>query len=233
MKTMPRPLLTKRFTDAVDFALVAHAAQVRKGTSIPYLSHVLAVASLVIEHQGSEDAAIAAVLHDVPEDAGGEAMLEQIRARFGDAVAEIVAGCTDTFDDPKPPWKPRKEKYIEHLARVENVHTCLVSSADKLHNARAILHDLRAANDVSSVWNRFTVAEPCIGWYYGTLEKVLSDKLGETDGKEIIIELHHVLNAIAAISGSSQFGDGLANGRKEAPCPANCYDEQKQTASVP
>jgi hypothetical protein len=115
MGAIPRPLLTNRFTDAIDFALVAHCAQVRKGTRIPYLSHLLAVASLVIEHDGDEDAAIAAVLHDAPEDQGGYAMVEQIRARFGDGVANIVVACTDTFESPKPDWPPRKTKYVEHL----------------------------------------------------------------------------------------------------------------------
>ena len=109
MTSTPNPVLTQRFSDAVAFALVVHSAQVRKGTSIPYLSHLLAVASLVIEHGGSEDAAIAAVLHDAPEDRGERAMLAQIAARFGPEVERIVEGCTDTFEKNKPEYSRRKQ----------------------------------------------------------------------------------------------------------------------------
>jgi (p)ppGpp synthase/HD superfamily hydrolase len=220
MSVTPRPLLTNRFAEAVDFALVAHAAQVRKGTSIPYLSHVLAVASLVIEHNGTEDAAIAGVLHDVPEDAGGLAMLEQIRARFGKGVASIVDGCTDTFQDPKPKWRPRKEKYLAHLAAEKNVQTCLVSAADKLHNARAILHDLRGTKDRGGVWRRFSASADAIGWYYGSLQRILAVRLAEHDGKEIVMELELALDAIAALPDCEPFGTGLHAGRDGRPCPS-------------
>ena len=177
MGDIPRPLLTNRFTEAIDFALVAHCAQVRKGTRIPYLSHLLAVASLVIEHDGDEDAAIAAVLHDAPEDQGGQAMVEQIRARFGAGVADIVVACTDTFESPKPAWPPRKTKYVEHLAAGASTEACIVSAADKLHNARAILHDLRGSDDHAAFWKRFGSSPTQIGWYYGRLERALDGRL--------------------------------------------------------
>ena len=216
MEKMPSPLLTDRFTAAVDFALVVHAAQVRKGTAIPYLSHLLAVASLVIEHDGTEDAAIAALLHDAAEDAGGHAMLAQVRARFGDGVAAIVASCTDTFEAKKPDWGPRKARYVEHLAAERNVEACLVSAADKLHNARAILHDLRAASDPQSVWGRFKAPRDAQGWYFGRLERALGERLAAHDGREIAMELGHALDAIAALPGSDPFGAGLALGREGA-----------------
>lgn len=219
MEKMPSPLLTDRFTAAVDFALVVHAAQVRKGTAIPYLSHLLAVASLVIEHDGTEDAAIAALLHDAAEDAGGHAMLAQVRARFGEHVAAIVASCTDTFEEPKPKWGPRKARYVEHLAAEQNVEACLVSAADKLHNARAILHDLRAASDPQSVWGRFTAPRDAQGWYFGRLQRALGERLAAHDGREIVVELRHALDAIAALPGSDPFGAGLALGRKGAHGP--------------
>lgn len=216
---LPSPLLTDRFTAAVDFALVVHAAQVRKGTAIPYLSHLLAVASLVIEHDGTEDAAIAALLHDAAEDRGGHPMLAQVRARFGDDVAAIVASCTDTFEEPKPKWGPRKEEYLAHLAQETNVQACLVSAADKLHNARAILHDLRAAADPQSVWRRFSADRRAQGWYFGRLEHALGERLAGHDGREIVMELRHALNAIAALPGSDPFGAGLAQGRDGVKWP--------------
>lgn len=216
MEKLPSPLLTDRFTAAVDFALVVHAAQVRKGTAIPYLSHLLAVASLVIEHDGTEDAAIAALLHDAAEDAGGHAMLAQVRARFGEGVAAIVESCTDTFEAEKPDWDRRKEDYLGHLAAESNVQACLVSAADKLHNARAILHDLRAAADPDAVWGRFRAGRRAQGWYFGRLERVLTEKLAAHDGREILVELRHALDAIAALPGSDPFGAGLAQGRDGA-----------------
>jgi len=219
MGDIPSPLLTNRFTDAIDFALVAHCAQVRKGTRIPYLSHLLAVASLVIEHDGDEDAAIAAVLHDAPEDQGGWAMVEQIRARFGEGVATIVEACTDTFDQPKPDWPPRKMKYVQHITDDASLGACLVSAADKLHNARAILHDLRATDDHPSFWARFGSPPKQIGWYYGRLERALGARLAAHDGSEMVMELTHALDAIAAIPDSDAFGHGLKLGRSGNACP--------------
>jgi (p)ppGpp synthase/HD superfamily hydrolase len=108
--------LTARFDSAVAYARTIHAEQVRKGTSIAYLAHLLSVAALVIKDVTTdEDLVIGALLHDAAEDCGGRPRLEDIRARFGDAVAAVVEGCTDTFEDPKPDWRPRKEAYIEHL----------------------------------------------------------------------------------------------------------------------
>ena len=219
MGATPSPLLTNRFSDAIDFALVAHCAQVRKGTRIPYLSHLLAVASLVIEHDGDEDAAIAAVLHDAPEDQGGWAMVEQIRARFGDTVAAIVEACTDTFEKPKPDWPPRKTRYVEHLAADASRGACLVSAADKLHNARAILHNLRASDDHAAFWKRFGSSPEQIGWYYGRLQRALGGRLATHDGREMVTELTHALDAIAALPGCEAFGEGLAIGRDGGACP--------------
>jgi len=98
-----------RFEAALLYATHVHAGQVRKATRIPYITHLLAVAASVAEHGGDEDRVIAALLHDAPEDQGGEGRLEDIRVRFGEAVARIVKACSDTFEDPKPPWRPRKE----------------------------------------------------------------------------------------------------------------------------
>jgi (p)ppGpp synthase/HD superfamily hydrolase len=139
----PAPQLTERFTKAVDYARTLHAADIRKGTAIPYLSHVLSVAALVLEHGGSEDHAIAALLHDLGEDHGGREQIEAIRAEFGDLVADIVEACSDDLPaagEEKRAWRERKEAYIAHL-RSASADAVLVSAADKLHNARALVAD--------------------------------------------------------------------------------------------
>ena len=110
-------MLTKRFDDAFHYAHSLHHNQTRKGTSIPYISHLMSVAALVIEHGGSEDQAIAALLHDAAEDQGGAETLAEIRKRFGDSVADIVSDCTDSWTDPKPDWLPRKEAYLASLSK--------------------------------------------------------------------------------------------------------------------
>ncbi len=162
----PDHLLGDRFEQALQFAAAAHRTQVRKGSGIPYVGHLLGVCSLVIEDGGSEDEAIGALLHDAAEDQGGEPMLEQIRQRFGDHVAGIVAACSDTFESPKPPWRVRKEGYVEHLG--DQPESALrVSLADKLFNARAILRDYLLVGD--NVWKRFQAGRDGQIWYYRQL----------------------------------------------------------------
>lgn len=139
-------MLTQRYADALQLAWRLHDGQLRKGTSIPYVSHLLAVSSLALEHGASEDEAIAALLHDAVEDAGGRPTLEMIRARFGAAVADIVEGCTDSYEEPKPEWRPRKEAYLAHVAQASR-SVRLVSASDKLHNARSILSDRPENNE--------------------------------------------------------------------------------------
>ena len=145
--------LTRRFDEALVYATHLHEGTFRKETSIPYVSHLLAVCARVLEDGGSEDEAIAALLHDAVEDAGGRERLGAIRARFGERVAAIVAGCSDTDQSPKPPWRERKERYIGHLKTEADASTLRVSLADKLHNARAILRDHRAMGE--AIWGRF------------------------------------------------------------------------------
>ncbi len=159
-------MFTAKFEKAVRFALKLHKDQLRKGTNIPYLSHLLAVASLVLENGGAETEAIAALLHDGPEDQGGKETLRKIEAKFGKAVAEIVAGCTDAWTDPKPAWRKRKEDYLAHLPQA-SPSTLLVSAADKLHNARAILIDYREVGE--TLWNRFNAGKEGTLWYYRAL----------------------------------------------------------------
>jgi len=162
-------MLTSRFDQAVLYALELHRAQVRKATSIPYVTHLFAVCSLVLEDGGSEDEAIAALLHDGPEDQGGKPVLDAIRARFGEEVASTVAGLSDAMPAPgekKAPWRQRKEAYLRHLDEA-SASVLKVSLADKLHNARSILVDLRAAGE--SVWNRFSAGRSEQAWYFAAL----------------------------------------------------------------
>lgn len=158
--------LGPRFLRALAFAADKHSGQTRKASTIPYIAHLMGVASLVLEAGGDEDLAIAALLHDVVEDCGGAPVRNEVRRRFGSRVANIVDGCTDADVYPKPPWRERKEKYIERLKK-ENVGTHLVSAADKLNNIRSILGDYRALGE--SVWLRFNGGREGTLWYYRTL----------------------------------------------------------------
>ncbi len=155
-----------RFEEALVYATRLHEGQVRKGTQTPYIAHLLSVAGLVLEAGGSEDQVIAALLHDGPEDQGGEKTLQEIRQRFGDAVADIVAECSDTFEALKPPWKQRKLAYLEHLATASS-ETLLVSCADKVHNARSIVSDYRTLGE--ALWGRFNGGREGTLWYYRAL----------------------------------------------------------------
>jgi (p)ppGpp synthase/HD superfamily hydrolase len=164
-----KPKLTGQFAKALVYAELKHHNQVRKGGDIPYVGHLLTVAGLVINDGGTEAQAIAALLHDAVEDAGGPVTLNEIRANFGEDVARIVEECSDTDETPKPPWRERKQRYINHLARVGD-DTILVSVADKLDNARSMLRDYHTHGP--SLWQRFTVKDPQDHlWYYGELLK--------------------------------------------------------------
>lgn len=160
------PKLGPRLQQAFRYAAEKHAGQTRKKTAVPYLSHLMAVASLVLEAGGDEDMAIAALLHDVVEDCGGMPRLREIRRKFGPRVAKIVEGCTDSFSDPKPPWLERKQSYLARLKR-EDRDTRLVSASDKLHNVRTILTDYRQHGE--SIWKRFNGGRDGTLWYYRAL----------------------------------------------------------------
>ena len=184
----------EKFEAALVYAARLHRDQTRKGSGTPYVNHLLAVAAIVGENGGSEDEVVAALLHDAPEDHGGRARLEEIRERFGDEVAEIVAGCTDTYEDPKPAWRPRKEAYVAHV-RTAPASVRLVSAADKLHNARSILADLRASGD--ALWNRFTGGKEGTLWYY----RALVDAYAIVGTNAVVEELGRVVRKIESLSG--------------------------------
>ncbi len=170
-----------RLADAMTYALDIHSAQVRKGANTPYIGHLLGVASLVLESGGDEEQAMAGVLHDAIEDQG----VEQegiILARFGARVAAIVRGCTDADSVPKPPWKARKEAYIEHL-ETAGPDIWLVSCSDKLFNVRAILTDLQSHG--LAVFDRFTAGQDGTLWYYSALASAFSRLLPGALSREL------------------------------------------------
>ena len=185
--------LGPRFDGAFLFAAEKHAAQTRKRTDVPYISHLMSVAALVLEAGGDEDQAIAALLHDVVEDCGGEPMLEEVRGRFGDRVAKIVQGCTDAYAVPKPPWKKRKLDYLE-LLRSADDDIRLVSAADKLHNVRTILTDYRREGD--SVWDRFSGRRDGTLWYYRAVLEVL--RAGRPN--RLVDELQRVVTELESLA---------------------------------
>ncbi|CAN5843457.1 hypothetical protein BH24ACT15_BH24ACT15_29200 [soil metagenome] len=173
---IPAPvILSGRFADAVGYASQIHHDQTRKGSGMPYIAHLLGAASLVLEQPGvTEDQAIAAMLHDAIEDQPDRTSLDTITQRFGPAVAQIVSNCTDADSHPKPPWRHRKQAYLHHLEEVQ-LASLQVSLADKVHNARAILEDLRSVGD--DVWSRFSAPPVAQRWYYRSLAEVFSRRV--------------------------------------------------------
>lgn len=191
------PKLGLRLQRAFRYAAEKHEGQARKGTAVPYLSHLMAVTSLVLEAGGDEDMAIAALLHDVVEDCGGMPRLREIRRQFGVRVAKIVEGCTDSFGEPKPEWVERKKGYLREVKHAD-ADTRLVSASDKLHNVRTILTDYR--KDGEGIWKRFSGKKDGTLWYY----RALSDEYARKPNR-ITRELEIVVSELErAVSGKSR-----------------------------
>lgn len=204
------PVLSERFHDALAYAARLHAHQTRKATDIPYVSHLLAVAGIAIEHGADEDEAIAALLHDAVEDQGGEPTQVEIERRYGKKVADIVIGCSDTDETPKPPWRERKEEYIKHLLTA-TPSVRLVSASDKLHNARAILADYRTHGE--ELWGRFNAGgRGQVLWYYRSLVNAFRNPAAprfESVAKAqrfdaLVREIDHVVAAIESLANESK-----------------------------
>ncbi len=189
----PSPILTQRFEDALVYAARIHSKQLRKGSDVPYVSHLLGVTDLVLQDGGNEDEAIAALLHDAVEDQGGHRTLAEIRRRFGNRVAAIVEGCTDAYTVPKPPWRERKERTIAHLKEA-TPDILRVSLADKLHNARSILWDLHRGG--LDLWSKFNGGKQGTLWYYQALVQVF----GEKTQSDMVRELTRVVDEIMRIA---------------------------------
>jgi (p)ppGpp synthase/HD superfamily hydrolase len=185
--------LTNRFEEALVYAAQIHKKQWRKGSHIPYISHLLSVAALVLEDGGDEDQAIAALLHDAVEDQGGLERKADIEKKFGEHIAQIVLGCSDAFSVPKPAWRKRKETYLRHLAQA-SPEVIRVSMADKVHNARTILADYRRSGD--EIWGRFKGGKEGTLWYYHELIKAYpstGDGFLLAELKRIISELDQLI----------------------------------------
>jgi (p)ppGpp synthase/HD superfamily hydrolase len=191
--------LSDRYYEALEYAARLHAQQVRKGSDVPYLSHLLAVSSLVLEHGGDEDEAIAALLHDAVEDQGGARTAEEIRRRFGARVAEIVSGCSDTESDirPKPAWRPRKEAHLDRL-RTAPPSVLLVVAADKLHNARSIALEYRRSGE--ALWGRFSGGRDGTLWYYRSALAILS----QPAPSDLVHELARVVAEIEQLASAAR-----------------------------
>jgi (p)ppGpp synthase/HD superfamily hydrolase len=196
--TAHQPLLTHRFVEALGYAAELHLRQRRKGKGQPYVGHLLGVAAIVIQHGGGEDEAIAALLHDAVEDQGGLPRLGEIREKFGERVAHIVDGCTDSYEvsGEKQEWGERKRAYIERVAH-ESADVRLVSAADKLANARDILSDYRAEGD--AIFNRFKGRKQGTLWYYRTLVNVFR----EAGATPLIEELDRVVTELETLARAS------------------------------
>jgi (p)ppGpp synthase/HD superfamily hydrolase len=199
--------LNERFVDAVRYAARVHSDQRRKGTEIPYLGHLLAVASLVIDAGGTEDEAVAALLHDAAEDQGGQRRLEEIRTHFGSRVADIVGSCSDSLEeDPreKAPWRERKQRYIAQLAADDDISVYLVSAADKLHNARSMLDDYRVVGE--RLWSRFSRdgGRDRIIWNYRQLIEVYSGGPADPRRASIVRRLTDVVDALETESAQGE-----------------------------
>ena len=185
--------LSRQFEKALLYATRIHGGQLRKKTRIPYLAHILGVTAIALEYGAKETEAIGALLHDAVEDCGGAKRLRDIERKFGKAVARIVDGCTDTDQTPKPPWRERKERYIAHLKSASH-STRLVSASDKLHNARAILRNLREEGD--QLWSRFSGGKEGSLWYYRSLLTAF-----RRHGKsELVDELDRVVSEIERLT---------------------------------
>jgi len=188
-----KALFSSLFEEALIYTARLHASQRRKGKDTPYIAHLMAVSALVLEYGGSETQAIAALLHDAAEDQGGRTQLEEIRRRFGDDVARIVADCTDSWTVPKPPWRARKEAYLQHIAAL-SPDSYLVSLADKVNNANTILQDHYQIGN--AVWERFAGGKEGSLWYY----RCLVDTFRECWSSPLIDELDRIVTRLEELS---------------------------------
>jgi (p)ppGpp synthase/HD superfamily hydrolase len=197
---MRTPRYTRRLDEAIALAVDAFRDRVRKQTDIPYVTHLLQVMVTVGEHGGDEEQMIAAVLHDYLEDIE-HATVEEVANRFGPRVAAMVEALSDTVEHPKPPWRPRKEAYLARL-RAEGPDLKLISAADKLHNARSIVRDLRRVG--LSVFDRFSVPRDETLWYYDEVVRALGDGFSHPLLDELRAEVSTLAKETATAAGAAR-----------------------------
>jgi (p)ppGpp synthase/HD superfamily hydrolase len=206
-ETLGAGALTTRFDDALGFAFERHRFHFRKGSRVPYFSHLMSVCALVLEHGGSEDQAIAALLHDAVEDAApgqGPEVLQAIGEQFGEPVRQMVKACSDTVNDDehgKPCWRDRKLAYVEGLRNpeVKPDDALVVTAADKIHNASSITRDLRSYG--LPFWSTFNAPAPDLLWYYTAVEAAVADRLGD---HTIVGALHRAVAELIAAADSDR-----------------------------
>jgi (p)ppGpp synthase/HD superfamily hydrolase len=202
--TMGSGPLSERYDQALQFAAEHHREQLRKGSQVPYLTHLMSVSALVLEHGGSEDQAIAGLLHDAVEDAPegrGGAVLAGIRERFGDAVADIVRACSDGLDadgNRSGTWPERKLPYVEGLA-TKPADALLVTAADKTHNGLCIAADVRRYGQ--GFWSTFNASREELLWYYTSVERAVADRL---PGSSIAGALRRAVDELLAAAGTER-----------------------------
>lgn len=183
-------MMSERFVGAMELANELHGDQIRKGTTVPYISHLLIVSGMVLQHGGNEDEAIGALLHDSVEDCGGKPVMVKIRKRFGDKIADLVDGCSETDIQPKPPWLERKKDYIENIkSAIPSVR--LITCADKIHNASSIISEYRKVGE--KVWDRFKANKNETLWFYSSFVAAMQEA-GEN--RPILNELVLVVNEL-------------------------------------
>lgn len=203
--------LSGRFHEALVYATELHADQRRKISGVPYVSHLLRVAGIALGYGADEDEAIAALLHDAVEDQGGAEVREDIRRRFGDRVVAIVDGCTDSDEQPKPPWRDRKEAYLARLKRA-GASVRLVSACDKLDNSRSVLASYRVLGE--SLWEKFAGGRDGLLWYYRTVVEILK----ETGTSPLVDELDRVVSELERTVAQAGAGrEQAAPEKKTAP----------------
>lgn len=198
--------LSPRFRDAVTRALFLHRRQKRKKTKeekargdveVPYAAHLFSVSALAMEHGADEDEAIAALLHDAAEDQGGEELLNEIEEVYGERVAMIIRGCSDSLAAPgeeKTSWRTRKERFIEFVRTEANPSVLLVVSCDKIHNARSVTTDLD--RNGRKIFDRFSAGEEGTLWYYRSIHTALLSRKADmrTDLQRLLLDdLHRVV----------------------------------------
>jgi (p)ppGpp synthase/HD superfamily hydrolase len=198
------PSLTARFDAAYRYAADLHRDDRRKGTDVPYLTHLLSVAALVLEDGGDESQAMAALLHDAAEDhptaEGPAGRLREIEERFGPEVATLVSFCTDHLEMEKPPTELRKDRYVAHLRKADDVGGLRISLADKLHNARSILRDLEVHGD--ALWERFNTGAAFQLHYYRGLVEAFRSRSAVGFTSPMVEELAQTVAEIEARAGS-------------------------------
>jgi len=217
--------LSPLYDEALTWAASLHRHQHRKNTRVPYIAHLVAVSSIVLEDGGTETEAIAGLLHDAVEDCG--AHIEPIlQHRFGDAMVSIVLECSDTapvHGEPKPPWPARKQSYVDHLRTAASDSAVRVSAADKLHNARATLIDL-GESEPRGTWSPHNACHHQSLWYYQAISDVVSQRLPTS---RTGAELATVVAALYA-----QTGSGIEQPAKaQLSVPACPADPQCPTAA--